>query len=413
MTGNGTGTGGQALNPFSNAGSGGVPVAAEADTQRAIAEVQAAVVMAKRFPRDQRASMGRILQACTRATLADQAIYQYKRGDGLVTGPSIRLAEAIAQQWGNLTFGMRELDQESGVTVCEAFAWDLESNTRSTKVFHVPHKRVTKRGTQLLTDPRDIYELAANMGARRMRNCILAVIPGDVVEAAVQQCDVTQANNTDASPEAVQALLEAFNGFGVTQQQIEDYIQHPVGAIKVPGMLRLRRVFASIKDGFAAPGEFFAGAPGRESSAPTESASTSRINAKVAESVAAGAGQGKIQPGKVQPAQTQASAQGEAEPQTQASAQEQGAAQQEGANAAAGAEGDATAPPTDEVISMMATAVRAGDRDQFMAAADLINGLNGRAKGKAREAELVYREQLERMLSSAQDGASGNEQTST
>ncbi len=39
----------------------------------------------------------------------------------------------------------------------EAFAWDLETNSKRTVVFNVPHKRVTKRGTTNLTDPRDIY----------------------------------------------------------------------------------------------------------------------------------------------------------------------------------------------------------------------------------------------------------------
>lgn len=47
---------------------------AQSDQQRAIAEVQAAMVIARMNPRDQRASMDRILNACTRPSLAEVAV---------------------------------------------------------------------------------------------------------------------------------------------------------------------------------------------------------------------------------------------------------------------------------------------------------------------------------------------------
>ena len=60
---------------------------------RAIQEVQAAVLMARRFPRDVDVSRNRILTACQRKALAESAMYEYPRGGIKVTGPSIRLAE--------------------------------------------------------------------------------------------------------------------------------------------------------------------------------------------------------------------------------------------------------------------------------------------------------------------------------
>ena len=143
---------------------------------REMAEAMASAHMAKAFPRDVVAARDRILNACTRPKLAEVACYTYARGGTEVTGPSIRLAEAVAQAWGNVTFGIRELEQRNGESTCEAFAWDMETNTRQTKVFQVPHIRHTKRGDTLLTDPRDIYELIANNGARRLRACILGII---------------------------------------------------------------------------------------------------------------------------------------------------------------------------------------------------------------------------------------------
>lgn len=100
--------GGNALaqRPASNA-------VAEAGMQREIAEVQAAMVIAKRFPRDPITAMDRILQACTRPSLAEGALYTYARGGNDITGPSIRLAEVAAQSWGNVQFGTRRRRRRS------------------------------------------------------------------------------------------------------------------------------------------------------------------------------------------------------------------------------------------------------------------------------------------------------------
>ena len=125
-------------------------------------EVQAAMVVAKRFPRDEIEANNRILNACKRKSLAERAIYEYPRGGENVTGPSIRLAEVMAQNWGNLDFGITELEQKNGESTVMAYCWDLETNTRQTKIFTVPHIRYTKKGSVALTDPRDIYEMVAN-----------------------------------------------------------------------------------------------------------------------------------------------------------------------------------------------------------------------------------------------------------
>ena len=60
-------------------------------------EVQGAIVMAKKFPRDEVESFNRIVRACQRKGLAENAMYEYPRGGAKVVGPSIRLAEAMAQ----------------------------------------------------------------------------------------------------------------------------------------------------------------------------------------------------------------------------------------------------------------------------------------------------------------------------
>lgn len=230
---------------------------ADAAQQREIAEVQAAIVSAKKFPRNPVEAMDRILNACTRPTLAEGALYSYSRGGAEVTGPSIRLAEAMAQAWGNMQFGVRELEQRDGESTVEAFAMDVETNTRQVKVFQVAHERHTKRGVTKLTDPRDIYELVANQGARRLRACILGVIPGDVTEAAVKQCEHTLGANADTSPDGLKKLTGAFEQFSVTKEQIEKRIGCRLEAIRPAQVVQLKKVYASLRDGMSAAGDWF------------------------------------------------------------------------------------------------------------------------------------------------------------
>jgi hypothetical protein len=275
---------GKSSNPFGDA-----PIAARPTTvaavvqveqQRAIAEVQAAMMIARANPRDPIAAMDRILNACTRPGLADAAVYTYARGGSDISGPSIRLAEAMAQSWGNMAFGIRELDQRAGESTVQAYAWDIESNTRREVTFQVPHIRYTKKGSYKLEDPRDIYETMANNGARRLRACILAVIPGDVTEAAVNQCEVTMKTKADTSPEAMQKMLTAFEPFGVTKDQIETRIQRHLDAIQPAQVVSLKKIYASLRDGMSQPADWFeVEAPADEANATEQGTRTDAVKA--------------------------------------------------------------------------------------------------------------------------------------
>lgn len=226
-------------------------VGAAMATTRQAQEVQAAMIVAKRFPRDERAANERILSACMRRSLAESATYAYSRGGAEVTGPSIRLAECIAQNWGNIDFGYIEMENKNGESQVMAYAWDLETNTRQSKVFSVPHRRETKKGTYPLTDSRDIYELVANQAARRVRSCILAVIPGDVVESAVKQCELTLKSSASGIPleDRISDMVAKFAEYDVTPDQLRNYVGKNVEAFSENDVIRLGKVYRSLKDG--------------------------------------------------------------------------------------------------------------------------------------------------------------------
>jgi hypothetical protein len=70
------------VNPFAEAQAGADTQARDliaVEQQRAIAEVQARMIIARANPRDPRRTTDKILNDCTRVTLADHAIYQYAR----------------------------------------------------------------------------------------------------------------------------------------------------------------------------------------------------------------------------------------------------------------------------------------------------------------------------------------------
>jgi hypothetical protein len=178
----------------------------------------------------------------------------------------------MALAWGNMQFGIRELEQRNGESLVQAFAWDVETNTRREVTFQVPHIRHTKRGATRLEDPRDIYEMVANQGARRLRACILAVIPGDVTEAAVAQCETTMTTDADTSPDAMQKMVDAFGKFSVTKEQIEKRIQRRLDAIQPAQVVGLKKVYASLRDGMSAAADWFDPIEFDQQTAPAQSA---------------------------------------------------------------------------------------------------------------------------------------------
>jgi hypothetical protein len=149
------------------------------EQSRAIAQVQAMVIVAQQCPRSVPAAIRAMEEACRQTELAEKAFFRFPRAGGAVEGPSVHLARELARCWGNIEHGVSELrrDDLAAESEMQAFAWDLETNTRSASIFIVPHKRDTRTGVKDLTDMRDIYENNANNGARRLREAIFSTLP--------------------------------------------------------------------------------------------------------------------------------------------------------------------------------------------------------------------------------------------
>lgn len=271
---------------------------------RELAEMQTKYLMAQQFKRDERAAMDGIINAFSRPGLAERAQYEYGKGGSSVSGLSIHAAQAIAQQWGNIEFGWTEVSRGTGAdgvpySEVRAFATDLQSRTMRPLQFIVRHWRDTKSGGYKLKDEREIYELCANMAQRRVRACIMAVIPQDVQDAAEQQASLTLRTKADTSPEAMQKMVEAFGTFGVTKEQIEKRIQRRLDAITPAQVVGLKRIYASLRDEMSTPAEWFEVATESPTSTSLEAVkaatASKRASAKKPE------GQEPDKPGEVDP----------------------------------------------------------------------------------------------------------------
>lgn len=220
------------VRPLAGPPRGQVRQATFVEMHRAQAEVVAAVMAAREMPRSQNEAVADMRDGCARKAMATKAFYRYSRGGGdkPITGGTIQLARFLALCWQNVQYGITELSRDEHDSQMQAWAWDLQRNTRPTTTFIVPHGRVVGTGEDKryreLDDPRDIYENNANNGARRVREMIFAVLPPWFTDMAQDICRNTLANgeageNVQPMPVRIAGVLDAFNKVGVTRRQLE------------------------------------------------------------------------------------------------------------------------------------------------------------------------------------------------
>ena len=179
-----------------------------------------------------------------------------------MTGPTIRFAEELARCWGNIDYGIKELSQDVGKSEMQAYAWDLETNAMSVQNFTNPHVREVGGKAKTLTSQRDIYEINANMGARRLRARILAILPNDLVEMAIQECKKTLAGKNDEPlVDRVKKMVVAFSKIGVTQEQIERRLKRKVDTMTIDDFTDYIGIYNAIKQGESKPSEWFEAPP--------------------------------------------------------------------------------------------------------------------------------------------------------
>ena len=236
---------------------------------QARAEVEASYLMAWQRPRDEDGARDRLLHACKRPAFA--ALVEYSRpvgGGKPARGPTIRFAEAAKRAWGNLKSGAVLLNDSPTLRTYRCSATDLESNTvefldvaieKTVERRVVPEgitpisKRKNSRGQWVHTIPADELSLLAKERAacrKAVRQCIIALLPEDIVLEALSAARTTVREADAADPDAAKKrLLDAFSSAGIKPADLRDFVGHSLERVSPKELEELRGMYGALSEG--------------------------------------------------------------------------------------------------------------------------------------------------------------------
>lgn len=213
------------------------------------AEIDSAIATARAYPRQMKVVVDNIVTLATmdEATAAE-CIYALNRGGKAIRGPSIRMAEIIAQQWGNNRVDARviETDRTNKEIVAEATFHDLQTN--SLVKASVRRRISDKHGRLYNADMIVITGNAACSIARR--NAILAGVPKAIWNQGLKAAEQIVRGDAKTLVERRDAAVAAFAHFGATPAQVFQLLGvKGMDDIGLDELVTLRATYSSIKDG--------------------------------------------------------------------------------------------------------------------------------------------------------------------
>jgi hypothetical protein len=226
--------------------------ATQIEQSRVIAEVEAAVLMAHRFPRDMPDVRRRLTEVCKDPYLANRAFYVQRRTGGEVTGLTVHLARAMAVGYRNMQANVVELERDLARRQSQmmAYAWDLENNVRVSTTWIVEHRRDVQKSIVDIENLSGIYENNANQSARRLREQIVALLPPSLVKMCVDTCRATVKDGGGVPmSQRVAKILELFEELSVTRGMLERRLRRAAGEWIPRDIAELQVVFESLTDG--------------------------------------------------------------------------------------------------------------------------------------------------------------------
>ena len=90
---------------------------------------------------------------------------------------------------------------------------------------------------------------------------MLAVIPGDVMDLFMDECNKTLSKDSKPLSERITIAMELLGRIGVTQQMVENKYCCKLTALTERQVAQLRRIFLAVQDGIAGIEDHFNGAP--------------------------------------------------------------------------------------------------------------------------------------------------------
>lgn len=215
------------------------------------AETDMQIETAKKYPRSiKKFRQDAMSMATADIETAASCFYKLKRGHGedakVIEGPSVRLAEIIANAWGNMRYGARIVNEGEREVTAQGIAHDLEKNVASS--IEVARRITTKDGRRFGDDMVQVTKNAACSIA--LRNAIFKTVPFTYAKQVYEAAKKVAVGGAKTLKERCQQMLEAFSKISVSKEQVLTYLEkisiEEIGLSEIELMIG---VFTAIKDG--------------------------------------------------------------------------------------------------------------------------------------------------------------------
>jgi len=243
--------------------------ASAAVAAQAKAAVESRYKMALARPRDWDDVRTRLLKACRRPGFASVARYHKPIGKG-VEGPSIRFAEEALRAMGNVMPEVLVVYDDDEKRIVRVAVTDLEANltySLDVVVNKTVERRVPKQGQEVLrrrtnsegkavcvvrAEEDDLLNKQQAMISKAMRTSALRLLPGDILEEAMDAVRQTLSSESASDPDAERKrMADAFSALGVRPSDLARYLGHPLEQVVPAELTHLRAVYQTIRDGEA------------------------------------------------------------------------------------------------------------------------------------------------------------------
>ena len=213
------------------------------------AELDAAILTAHANPRQVKKVINNIKSLVTLdEETAAECIYALPRGGKPIRGPSVRLAEIVAQQWGNnrVEAEVVEIDRVNKIIRARGTFHDLESNSA---VRAGATRRIADKRGRLYND--DMIAVAASAAsAIARRNAIFAGVPRFAYRRAYEAAEQVIAGDIKTLAERRDKAIKAFAHFGVKPEQIFAVLGvNSIDDITLDNVISLAAMYAALKNG--------------------------------------------------------------------------------------------------------------------------------------------------------------------
>lgn len=259
-----------------------------ANAAAAIAEVQAAYVMAMKNPRNIFEARSRMLEACDRKRFSEKARYRRPVGkdrygnEVFAEGFSVHFARPAAVMMRNILINTGVLYEDDKIRKVVARATDIEANVAYTKeaVVEKTIERSSGKGREVISQrtnsynkttylvvayPHEVDLKAAKVTAILLRDCVIPLIPPDLLEEVEEKIVEVLSSEMENDPiTARKKLVDSFREQGVLPNQLLEYLGHPIEEMSPKEYVDLRAVYLALRDGQARWEDYV---DGKESSA--------------------------------------------------------------------------------------------------------------------------------------------------